>query len=185
MEARHIMPSSFSQRELRDAFGLFATGVTVITGVTPEGEPVGATANSFTSVSLDPPLLLWCLANTSSTIAAFEEGASFSVHVLSSQQRDIALHFARRTRDKFDIDKHWRSCPSPPHVADVIVRFDCRVHAVYPGGDHRIVIGEVMSFARSAGSPLAFHQGRFGGFVADKTAGPAIDIWQLWHGEWF
>src|SRR3984957_20955816 len=89
--------TSFTQRQLRDAFGEFATGVTVITAVRPDGEPVGITANSFSSVSLEPPLLLWCLSNNSSGAVAFGPGAAFAVHVLSHEQREMAVHFARRS----------------------------------------------------------------------------------------
>lgn len=179
------MQQTFSHRDLRDAFGLFATGVTVVTAVTPDGEPVGTTANSFTSVSLDPPLLLWCLASSSSTVAAFTLGAPFAVHVLTSYQRDTALHFARRTREKFEIDAHWRANPSPPHVAEALVRFDCQVHAVHPGGDHHIIVGRIAALTRSFGNPLTFYAGRFGEFVPDPRTSPAIDIWRQLHGEWF
>ena len=178
------MKHEFSQRELRDAFGLFATGVTVVTAVRPNGEPVGATANSFTSVSLDPPLLLWCLALSSSMLEAFSQGAAFAVHVLRHDQRDLALHFGRRLREKFEVDRHWRSNPTPPHVADALCRFDCRVSALHPGGDHVIVLGEVLGLTvHPAGAPLAFHRGRFGGFLEDPGS-PHVDVWAPWQGGW-
>jgi len=97
------LSTSYTQRDLRDAFGLFATGVTVVTAVRPGGEPVGVTANSFTSVSLEPPLLLWCLASVSSGVAAFTHGAPFAVHVLSHHQNELARHFARRAHEKFEL----------------------------------------------------------------------------------
>lgn len=171
-------------RELRDAFGTFATGVAVITAVRPDGEPVGVTANSLTSVSLDPPLLLWCLANASASVPAFEVGAHFAVHVLSYEQRDLALHFARRNREKFEVDHHWRSKPHPPQLAEAVCRFDCRVQSVNPGGDHLIIVGQVTGFHRHPGAPLAFHAGRFGSFTADSNS-PAVDVWHAWSGEWF
>jgi 3-hydroxy-9,10-secoandrosta-1,3,5(10)-triene-9,17-dione monooxygenase reductase component len=171
------LSTSFTQRELRDAFGLFATGVTVVTAVRPDGEPVGVTANSFTSVSLHPPLVLWCLANSSSAASAFVADAAFAVHVLSYEQRELALHFARRTQEKFDVDHHWRTRPHPPQVADVLCRFDCRVQAVHPGGDHLIVVGEVLGIKRSPGAPLAFHAGHFGSFAADPGVGQ-VDVWE-------
>ena len=173
-----------STRDLRDAFGLFATGVTVVTAVAPNGEPVGTTANSFTSVSLDPPLLLWCLANSSSTRAAFHVGAPFAVHVLAHDQRDLALHFARRSRDKFEVDGHWRAEPAPPQVADVLCRFECSVSEVHPAGDHVIIVGEVMTVTRQEGSsPLAFFSGCFGSFVSDRGS-PHVDVWDSWRDEW-
>ena len=177
------MSSSLTQRELRDAFGCFATGVTVITAVRQDREPVGITANSFASVSLDPPQLLWCIAASSSNAEVFTTGAPFAVHVLSHDQRDLALHFARRGRAKFDVDRHWRDNPHPPLIADSLCRFDCRVHATYPGGDHRIIVGDVLALTRHAGSPLTFHSGRFGVIEPDR-GGERIDPWGGMAGEW-
>jgi len=178
------LSTSYTQRDLRDAFGLFATGVTVVTAVRPDGEPVGVTANSFTSVSLEPPLLLWCLAAGSSAAPAFTHGAPFAVHVLSHHQLELALHFARRTQEKFDVDHHWRSKPHPPHLAEALCRFDCRVHAVHAGGDHLIIVGEVLGIACAPGTPLAFHAGRFGNFSADRGIGK-VDIWEGLEDHWY
>ena len=177
------MSTPFTQRELRDAFGSFATGVTVITAVRSDREPIGITANSFTSVSLDPPLLLWCLAKTSSNIEVFADGAPFAVHVLAHDQRDLAMHFARRGRAKFEIDRHWRDNPHPPMIADALCRFDCRVHATHPTGDHLIVVGEVIALTRHAGAPLTFHAGHFGAIHHDRGGGH-IDPWGGLEGEW-
>jgi len=175
---------SFNQRDLRDAFGLFATGVTVVTAVRPDGEPVGVTANSFSSVSLEPPLLLWCLAAVSSGVPAFTHGAPFAVHILSHHQHELALHFARRAHDKFEDERHGRSRPHPPQLADVLCRFDCRVHAVHAGGDHLIIVGEVLGIARNPGTPLAFHAGRFGNFTADRGVGK-FDVWEGLDEHWY
>lgn len=171
-------------RELRDAFGTFATGVTVVTAVRPDGEPVGVTANSFTSLSLDPPLVLWCLSNRSTSVPAFARGAAFSVHVLGQDQSELASHFARRGREKFEVDFQWRREPRPPDIAGALCRFDCRVQALEPGGDHWIVVGEVTSVTRREGGPLVFHAGRFGRFVADPGS-RAEEAWKSLHGEWF
>ena len=178
------MTRGFSHRELRDVFGAFATGVTVVTAVRPDGEPVGTTANSFTSVSLDPPLILWCLANQSTSLPAFAPEAPFAVHVLGHEQRDLALHFARRGREKFEVDLDWRNNPKPPQMAGTLCRLDCRVRAVQPAGDHWLILGEVMSFQRREGVPLVFHEGRFGRFVSDPGPGGA-EVWKSLHGEWF
>lgn len=177
------MTAPFTARDLRDAFGTFATGVTVVTGVRPDGEPVGTTANSFTSVSLDPPLLLWCLATGSASVPAFTAGRPFAVHVLSREQRDLAMHFARRGVAKFDVDRHWRTNPTPPLVADSLCRFDCRVQAVHPGGDHVIIVGEVLALARHPGQPLAFHGGKFAS-VAPEAGGHGMNIWEDRGGQW-
>jgi 3-hydroxy-9,10-secoandrosta-1,3,5(10)-triene-9,17-dione monooxygenase reductase component len=177
------MSTSFSQRELRDAFGSFATGVAVITAVRQDGEPIGITANSLTSVSLDPPLLLWCIAGTSSSAGLFEPGMPFAVHVLAHEQRDLAMHFARKNRAKFDVDRHWRANPHPPHIADVLCRFDCRVHARHDGGDHVIVVGEVTGITQQPGAPLTFHAGRFGAIEPERGT-VRIDPWGGREGEW-
>jgi flavin reductase (DIM6/NTAB) family NADH-FMN oxidoreductase RutF len=177
------LSSSFTQRELRDAFGLFATGVTIVTAMRPDGQPVGVTANSFSSVSLEPPLLLWCLAGGSSAVPAFAPGAEFAVHVLSHAQRERALHFARRTLEKFEAASK-RHGPHPPHIAHALCRFDCRVQAVHPGGDHLIVVGQVHGIVRGPGVPLAFHGGRFGSFTADPGA-PEFDVWQGLDDHWY
>jgi flavin reductase (DIM6/NTAB) family NADH-FMN oxidoreductase RutF len=179
-----VRAAGFSQRELRDAFGLFATGVTVVTAVRPDGTPVGVTANSFTSVSLEPPLLLWCLAGGSSAAPAFTHGASFAVHILGHHQLDLALNFARRMHDKFEVDRQWHNRPQPPHLGDALCRFDSRVHAVHAGGDHLIIVGEVLALQRGGGQPLAFHAGHFGTFSADRGV-PRIDVWDGANDGWF
>jgi flavin reductase (DIM6/NTAB) family NADH-FMN oxidoreductase RutF len=176
------MTRSPAARELRDVFGTFATGVTVVTAVRPDGEPVGVTANSFTSVSLDPPLILWCLSLKSTSISAFSPHAPFAVHVLANDQRDLALHFARTGRERFDIDPYWRTNPHPPRIAGVLSRMECRVHGVFPGGDHWIIVGEVFAMESESGDPLAFHAGRFGRFEPSVSEAEA---WRTLHGEWF
>ncbi len=178
------MSTAFSERELRDAFGLFATGVTVVTAVRPDGTPVGVTANSFSSVSLQPPLLLWCLANGSSAVPAFAHGAPFSVHILAHHQLELALNFARRAHEKVEVDREWRNRPQPPQLADALCRFDSRVHAVHAGGDHLIIVGEVLRIACAPGTPLAFHAGRFGNFSADRGVGK-VDIWEGLDDHWY
>jgi flavin reductase (DIM6/NTAB) family NADH-FMN oxidoreductase RutF len=171
------LSSSYTQRDLRDAFGLFATGVTVVTAVRPDGERVGVTVNSFTSVSLEPALLLWCLASGSSAAPAFSPGAQFAVHILSHHQLELALHFARRTQDKFAAEPQRRTRTHPPHLTGALCRLDCRVHALHTAGDHLIVVGEVLGIACAPGTPLAFHSGRFGSFSADPGIGK-VDIWE-------
>ncbi|HKD55187.1 MAG TPA: flavin reductase family protein [Steroidobacteraceae bacterium] len=168
--------TAFTQRDLRDAFGLFATGVTVVTAVRPDGDTVGVTANSFTSVSLEPPLLLWCLSAGSSAAPAFTHRAPFAVHVLGHHQVDVALQFARRAHEKFTNEAHRRG-PHPPHLSGALCRFDCRVHGVHDGGDHLIIVGEVLGLVCGPGAPLAFHAGRFGHFTADRGVGK-VDIWE-------
>jgi flavin reductase (DIM6/NTAB) family NADH-FMN oxidoreductase RutF len=171
-------------RELRRVFGLFTTGVTVVTAVGPGPEPVGVTANSVTSVSLDPPLILWCLANKSTSLGAFGPGAPFAIHILAAHQADIALHFARSGRSKFEVDDWWRSHPSPPDVDGALARIECRVDALHGGGDHTIIVGAVTGLQARAAAPLVFHASRFGRFERDCGAGEADavsqarDVWE-------
>lgn len=178
------MSNSFTPRDLRDAFGLFATGVTVVTAVRPDGMPVGVTVNSFVSVSLEPPLVLWCLARASGSAPAFTAAAPFAVHVLSHHQLDLARHFARRSHEKFDFGRPWSNRPHPPHLPEALCRFDCRVHALHGGGDHLIILGEVLEIARSPGTPLAFHASRFGSFSADPGI-PEMDVWEGLDDHWY
>lgn len=170
-------------RELRKVFGLFTTGVTVVTAVNPGPEPVGVTANSVTSVSLDPPLMLWCLANKSASLAAFALEARFAIHILAAHQADIALHFARSGQAKFEVDDWWRAHPVPPTIDGALARIECRVTSLHPGGDHTIIVGEIEAIGTRSAPPLAFHGSRFGRFTSDPTGG-AIDVWPDPRGAW-
>ena len=163
---------------LRKVFGSFATGVTVVTAVGPDGRPVGITVNSFTSVSLDPPLLLWCLANKSASLAAFAVGASFAVHVLAADQAEVARRFARSGIDKFAGQGIPQDPASAPEVPGALARLDCRVVRLDPGGDHTIILGEMLSARMRSGAPLLFHASGFGRFATDEgpTTG-AADPW--------
>jgi 3-hydroxy-9,10-secoandrosta-1,3,5(10)-triene-9,17-dione monooxygenase reductase component len=162
--------------ELRRVFGLFTTGVTVVTAVTPAQEPVGVTANSVTSVSLDPPLMLWCLANKSRSLAAFVEGAPFAINILAADQSDIALRFARSGEAKFDVEDRRPGPGTPPVVRGALARIVCRVTQRHPGGDHTIIVGQVESLESRSAPPLVFHGGRFGRFTRGQDAAQ-VDSW--------
>lgn len=177
------MSTAVTPQDLRRAFGLFATGVTVVTAVSPKGEPVGITANSVTSVSLDPPLLLWCLASRSTSIPAFVPGAAFAVHVLAGHQAEVALHFARLGGSKFEVDAFWRTCPTPPEIAEAVACFACRVDSVFPGGDHQIIVGRVVDVATRELPPLVFQGSRFGSFER-QVGSDLIDVWGESYDAW-
>ena len=170
-------------RELRRIFGLFTTGVTVVTAVSPGPEPVGVTANSVTSVSLEPPLLLWCLANKSRSLGAFTLEAPFAVHILEAQQTDIALHFARSGRAKFEVDAWWQSHPTPPVIDGALARIECQVEALHPGGDHTIIVGRVLAMSSRSVQPLAFHASRFGKFSPQRDSAN-VDVWSDPRDAW-
>jgi flavin reductase (DIM6/NTAB) family NADH-FMN oxidoreductase RutF len=150
-------------RALRDAFGRFVTGVTLVTTQGPEG-PVGFVANSFASVSLDPPLVLWSPARASSRFAIFAEARHFAIHVLEAGQRDWLARFARGGAGFTGLD-HSVTTEGLPALSGALARFDCATHAVHDGGDHAIMVGRVLRVTVRAGEPLAFSQGRYGGFA--------------------
>jgi flavin reductase (DIM6/NTAB) family NADH-FMN oxidoreductase RutF len=156
-------PGPDTERDLRNALGRFATGVAVVTCACPEG-PVGITANSFASVSLDPALVLWSPAKTSSRYPDFARASHFAVHVLAEDQRDLAAHFVRHGRD-FDGILHAIGPGGAPLLDDCLARFACARVAAHDAGDHVILIGEVLEAAIRDGEPLVFSQGTYGQFV--------------------
>jgi flavin reductase (DIM6/NTAB) family NADH-FMN oxidoreductase RutF len=151
------------ERELRNALGCFATGVTVVTTMTDRG-PIGITANSFASVSLDPPLVLWSPARRSSRFPAFEVATHFAIHVLAEDQRALADDFAR-SASPFDARPWTPGRGGAPLLDGCAARFECAHAAGYDGGDHLIVVGEVLAFTHSDARPLIFHRGGYGGLA--------------------
>lgn len=155
--------TDFTGRELRDALGRFATGVTVVTAVGPRG-PLGITANSFASVSLDPPLVLWSPARKSSRFPAFEAASHFAVHVLARDQQPLATHFAQSG----DMPAGFGAAPGlggAPILEGCAARFECRHAARFDGGDHLICVGEVLRFTISEAEPLVYHRGAYRGLA--------------------
>ena len=148
-------------RAFRRTLGHYGTGVAVITA---EGEthPVGVTVNSFASVSLDPPLVLWSAANTSTSLPAFRKAAGFTVNVLASHQTEISSRFAKSGGNKFAEIGHEIGRYGAPLLTGCAARLQCRRETEFPGGDHTILIGHVEHFARFTGTPLIFAQGRYG-----------------------
>lgn len=148
-------------RVLRHAFGTFMTGVTVVTTRTASGEPLGFTANSFTSVSLDPPLVLVCLANSSRNYDAFSTGQGFAVNILSEGQKDISNTFARPSEDRFaTVD--WQDGPhGSPIIAGVSAWFDCSLYKTVDAGDHVILIGKVEGFDANPTPGLGYARGAY------------------------
>ncbi|MEM7237004.1 MAG: flavin reductase family protein [Pseudomonadota bacterium] len=148
-------------RTLRQALGSFATGVTIVTAMSETGEPVGFTANSFTSVSLDPPLLLVCLAHKALSYRIFRTADSFAVNVLSADQEAIAMRFATPGADKF-AQMDWSAGKlGAPLIPDCLARFDCAMHQRVTAGDHDILMGRVVGFSRHEGQALVYHSGTF------------------------
>jgi 4-hydroxyphenylacetate 3-hydroxylase, reductase component len=147
--------------ELRRAFGHFPTGVTVITTTSADGRRVGITANSFCSLSLDPPLILWSIARSSNTFEAFRSASHFAVHVLHSGQANVARQFSMKDCDRFAGLDCGLCRSGAPRLPDFHAYFDCETHEALDGGDHVIVVGRVLEWEERAGDPLVFYRGRF------------------------
>ncbi|HEX5649999.1 MAG TPA: flavin reductase family protein [Steroidobacteraceae bacterium] len=147
--------------ELRRAFGHYPTGVTVITTTTQEGRWIGMTANSFSSLSLDPPLVLWSIARSSTNYDVFRNATHFAVHVLHSGQAALARQFATRDCDRFAGLQCEPGRGGSPLLEDFHACFDCETHEVLEGGDHVIIVGRVLECRERAGDPLIFYRGRF------------------------
>ncbi len=158
------MPPEYSPddaRRFRSALGAFATGVTIVTCRDAAGRDVGLTANSFNSVSLEPPMVLWSLARSARSLPAFLEASEFAVHVLAADQEELSLRFAARGFDKFAGLDLERGPGQLPMLRGCSARFLCRTAFRHEGGDHVIFVGEVQAFDHSDRPPLLFHGGRY------------------------
>jgi len=149
-------------RTLRDALSCFATGVTVVTCLSGEGQPAGLTANSFTSVSLDPPLLLVCLAKVAASATVLIEASHFAVNVLQTGQQPASIRFSTRDEDRFGATPWSCGEAGAPILTDSLGVFECERFAVYDGGDHHILVGEVIKASFDASlDPLLYFRGRY------------------------
>ena len=148
-------------RALRRALGNFATGITVVTACTPDGEKVGMTANSFNSVSLDPPLILWSIDKRAHSLPAFEAASHFAVNILAADQLELSNHFARPQPDKFAGITHQAGLGGAPLLEGCAARFQCARQQLVEGGDHWILIGRVLAFDDFGRAPLLYHQGAY------------------------
>lgn len=148
-------------REYRNALGRFATGVAIMTTRDAQGQPVGLTANSFSSVSLDPMLILWSLRRDAPSLPVFEKADYFAVNVLRDAQIDLSNRFAR-PGDKFAGVAWLEGAGGVPVIDGCLARFECRRHRVLDGGDHLIFMGEVECFGYADGAPLLFYAGQYG-----------------------
>ncbi|MBA1205003.1 flavin reductase [Pseudomonas capeferrum] len=158
MAAQHI---GFDPQAFRAALGTFTTGVTIITSQAEDGSPVGITANSFNSVSLDPPLVLWSLSKQARSLQTFSSGKHWNVHVLSIEQETLSGRFATQGEDKFAEIQLDTGISEAPLLHDCTARFQCRTAFQYEGGDHVIFVGEVLAFDHSDRAPLAFQSGQY------------------------
>ena len=157
------MADSIDARAFRDAAGQFATGVTIVTTLDAEQRPVGLTANSFTSVSLDPPMVLFCLGKTSDTAEAFDAGLGFVVHVLPADQQDLSMRFASKGIDRFEGVAWNAGLNGMPVIEGSLATFECVLSHRYDGGDHLIYVGEAkeMSLGDTDRQALGYFRGRY------------------------
>lgn len=156
------VPPNFSSSHFRTALGCFATGVTIVTARAQDGSLIGLTANSFNSVSLDPPLVLWSLSGMAASLEAFRAGSHYAIHVLAASQHDLAQRFSTRGSDRFAGLEVSLSANGVPLIAGCLAVFECFNRSRYEEGDHVIFVGEVERCACSMDlPPLLFHAGRF------------------------
>jgi flavin reductase (DIM6/NTAB) family NADH-FMN oxidoreductase RutF len=156
--------------ELRDAMGHFATGVTIVTSISEDGEPVGTTANAVTSLSLDPPLVLVCFDLGSTTLDAIRGHGAFAVNVLGARQQHLSSNFARRGLEAaWDEVRHRRGPTGSPRIEGAIAHVECTVEHTLPGGDHEIVVGRVRHVATNGNgaAPLLFWRGKYASLDGD------------------
>lgn len=153
--------AAFDVRDFRGALGQFATGVTVVTTVSADGRKVGMTANSFTSVSMDPPLVLWCPSKRAPSLGDFEDSTHFAINILASDQHVLSRQFATPATDKFAGVETADGIAGVPLLEGAVATFQCRTVARHDAGDHVIYVGEVESYKHHDGAPLVFHGGKY------------------------
>lgn len=153
--------ASFDARDFRQSLSMFATGVTIVTARAADETPVGITVNSFNSVSLDPPMVLWSIAKTAKSRPVFSDSGFWNVHILAANQEALSNRFARAGEDKFRDLPCETGVTNAPLIPGCSARFQCRTAFQYDGGDHIIFVGEVLAYDRSALAPLLYVTGGY------------------------
>lgn len=179
-----LLDGSHDSRQLRNALGLFTTGVTVITTRGPDGKPEGLTANSFSALSLDPPLVLWSLSKRSPSMGGFVASGHFAINVLGARQTALSHRFATPQPDKFEGLDVQSGLGGSPLLADVLARFECQTQDTIDAGDHLLFVGRVHRIAYAAGDPLVFNAGRYCTAVAlrNDARSAESDLNGIWSG---
>lgn len=149
-------------RALRNALGKFATGVAVVTTLSKDGSPVGVTVNSFSSVSLDPPLVLWSLTNSSPNLATFKDASHFVINILAHDQEHVSNQFARPVEDRFANVECREGAYGVPVLSGTLASFECKNARNTEGGDHTVFFGEVLEYEEADLAPLLFFSGKYG-----------------------
>jgi flavin reductase (DIM6/NTAB) family NADH-FMN oxidoreductase RutF len=149
-------------RTFRKAMGCFPTGVTVATTSAPDGEPVGVTVSSFTSVSLEPPLVMFCLDKKTTSLESFKKSLFFAVNVLRAEQKDLSIRFASRMADKWAGLTYQKGASGAPILPNCLAVYDCKLEAVHDIGDHLVFVGGIIHLDYDAGGqPLVFFRGNY------------------------
>ena len=183
MEMHHVLlDGPHDARQLRDALGRFPTGVTVITTQTPDGKLEGLTANSFSALSLDPPLVLWSLNRRSGSLAGFQQSGHFAINVLSAGQSALSHRFATPQTNRFEGVGFESGLGGSPLLDGVLARFECSTQDIIEGGDHLLFVGRVQKISYGKGEPLIFSSGRY--CTALPMGGPSAesDLKGVWAG---
>ncbi len=163
------MTAASDEKAFRTALGRFATGIAIVTAQNAQGEPIGLTVNSFNSVSLNPPLVLWSLANKNQDqLNAFIEASHFAVNILTREQKDLSNLFAYDS-EKFAKVSYESGLGKAPIFPNALAIFQCENLKQYEGGDHTIFIGKVIDFTTNEGEPLLYFNGGYGAFTADNA----------------
>lgn len=183
INVKHVLlDGTHNPRELRNALGCFPTGVTVITTRTPAGKLEGLTANSFSALSLDPPLILWSINSNSASVASFLESGYFAINVLRQDQQHISHHFATRQLSKFESVAHDLGVGGSPIIQNALATFECETEKTVEGGDHLLFIGRVHKLSYDEGKPLIFNFGQYCTSVPLFKGTADADLDSIWGG---
>ena len=169
-------------RQLRNALGRFPTGVTVITTCAPDGKMEGLTANSFSALSLDPPLVLWSINHKASSLPGFLASGHFTIHVLRAHQSDLSHRFATPRENKFGGLSFVSGLGGSPVLDGVLASFECQTERTIEGGDHLLFVGRVHKITYGEGDPLIFNAGRYCTAVSLQTGSALADLNGIWSG---
>jgi flavin reductase (DIM6/NTAB) family NADH-FMN oxidoreductase RutF len=168
--AENPMHATLDTRDLRNALGTFATGVCLVSVNDAQAGALAMTVNSFASVSLEPPLVLWSIQNSSECFREYTQCEHYGISVLSAAQRPLSERYARRAEHAIDSADFAYDVRGVPLLRDALATFSRRRHVIHDGGDHQIIVGEVLEFTRHGGDALVFHAGAYGGFMPAPVA---------------
>ena len=177
-----VLDGQHDARALRNALGRFPTGVTVITTRAPNGKLEGLTANSFSALSLDPPLVLWSISRKSGSIDGFVGSGHFAINVLSAEQPDLSHRFATPLENRFEGVAFELGLGGSPLLHGVLARFECSLASTIEGGDHLLFVGRVHKISYGTGEPLIFSAGRYCTALPMRGPSAESDINGIWGG---